>query len=161
MQQKIIQDHRRLAKKIWELKHKGKRIVFTSGGFNLLHVGHVRSLQEAKALGDILVVGLNSDSSIRQFKGPDHPIIPEDERMEIIAALACTDFVTLFTDKRADRLIRRLRPDVHAKGTDYTAETVPERATADRLGIRVAIVGDPKNHSTTELLQSVRKGAHD
>ena len=157
MRDKIIKDHGELARRVRELKKQGKRIVFTSGGFNFLHVGHVRIICDAKRLGDILVVGLNSDSSIKKFKGPDYPIMPQDERLEMIAALACPDFVTLFSEKRADALLRRLKPHVHAKGGDYTLETVPERDTVRAYGGEIAIVGGPKDHASSGMIDLVRK----
>lgn len=140
---------------------KGKRVVFANGCFDTLHVGHVRYLQGAKEEGDLLIVGVNSDESVRQLKGPGRPILDEQARAQLVAALRSVDFVVLFPDPDVERLLTELHPDVHAKGTDYTAETVPERAVADRLGIRVAIVGDPKSHSTRDLLDSIRKDAHD
>jgi rfaE bifunctional protein nucleotidyltransferase chain/domain len=130
----------------------------TNGGFDLLHVGHVRSLRDARSRGDALVVALNSDRSVCAYKGPGHPIHPETERAEVLCALACVDLVTIFDDPTVDRLLRLLRPDVHAKGTDYTKETVPERATAAELGIEVAIVGDPKDHSSRGLIERIRGG---
>jgi D-glycero-beta-D-manno-heptose 1-phosphate adenylyltransferase len=141
-------------------KQAGQRVVFANGCFDTLHVGHVRYLQGAKAEGDILIVAVNSDDSVRHLKGPGRPILDERARALLVAALRCVDYVILFPDQNVERLLRDLRPDVHAKGTDYTLETVPERATASRLGIRVAIVGDPKNHSTRELLDSIRKEAN-
>jgi D-glycero-beta-D-manno-heptose 1-phosphate adenylyltransferase len=141
-------------------KQEGKRVVFANGCFDTLHVGHIRYLQGAKEEGDILIVGVNSDVSVRHLKGWGRPILDELGRAQLVAALRCVDHVILFPDPNVERLLEELRPDVHAKGTDYTAESVPERATADRLGIRVAIVGDPKNHSTRELLDSIRKEAN-
>lgn len=142
-------------------KSEGKRIVFANGCFDTLHVGHVRYLQGAKEQGDLLIVGVNSDESVRRLKGEGRPILDERGRAQLVAALRCVDYVILFSDPNVERLLTELRPNVHAKGTDYTAESVPERATAERLGIEVAIVGDPKNHSTCELLASIRKEAHD
>jgi len=142
-------------------KRHGKRIVFANGCFDTLHVGHVRYLSGAKEQGDILVVGVNADSSAGRLKGPGRPILNERARAELVAALRAVDFVVLFEELNVEKLLEELRPDVHAKGTDYTAESVPERAVADRLGIRVAIVGDPKNHSTHALLDSIRKAPHD
>jgi D-glycero-beta-D-manno-heptose 1-phosphate adenylyltransferase len=139
----------------------GKRVVFANGCFDTLHVGHVRYLDGAKEQGDLLVVGVNSDSSVAQLKGPGRPILDEQARAQLVASLRSVDFVILFPDPNVERLLEALRPNVHAKGTDYTADTVPERAVAQRLGIRVAIVGDPKSHSTGGLLRSIRKDAHD
>ena len=142
-------------------KAAGKRVVLANGCFDTLHVGHVRYLQGAKERGDLLVVGVNSDESVRRLKGAGRPILDEQARAQLVAALRCVDYVILFADPNVEGLLEALRPDVHAKGTDYTAESVPERAVADRLGITVAIVGDPKDHSTRALLESIRKDAHD
>ena len=142
-------------------KVNGERVVFANGCFDTLHVGHVRYLEGARKEGDLLVVGVNADASVKNLKGPGRPILDEDARAKLVAALRSVDYVVLFDEPNVEALLETLRPDVHAKGTDYTAENVPERATADRLGIRVAIVGDPKDHSTRELLETIRKGAHD
>ena len=141
-------------------KRHGKRIVFANGCFDTLHVGHVRYLSAAKEQGDILVVGVNSDSSVGRLKGPGRPILDERARAELVGALRDVEYVVLFEELNVEKLLEELRPDVHAKGTDYTLESVPERAVADRLGIRVAIVGDPKDHSTRALLESIRKAPH-
>ena len=143
-----------------QAKHEGKRIVFANGCFDTLHVGHVRYLSGAKREGDLLVVGVNSDSSVHRLKGPGRPILPEQARAQLVAALRDVDFVIIFPEPSVEALLEEMCPDVHAKGTDYTAETVPERAAADRLGIRVAIVGDPKDHSTRAFLEAIRKGPH-
>ena len=137
----------------------GKTIVLANGIFDLLHVGHVRYLEAARREGHVLVVAINSDSSARQLKGPGRPILDERARAELVAALAAVDSVVIFQELNVERLLELLRPDVHAKGTDYTADTVPERATAARLGIRVAIVGDPKHHSTSDLFSRIRGSA--
>ena len=142
-------------------KSAGKRVVFANGCFDTLHVGHVRYLQGAKQNGDLLIVGVNADESVRRLKGAGRPILDESGRAQLVAALRCVDYVVLFREENVERLLEELRPDVHAKGTDYTAESVPERAVADQLGIAVAIVGDPKDHSTRELLDSIRKSTHD
>lgn len=139
---------------------RGKAIVFANGCFDTLHVGHVRYLAGAKAQGDILVVAVNSDSSVRPLKGPGRPVLEENARALLVAALREVDYVVLFSEPNVEKLLEELRPDVHAKGTDYTAESVPERAVADRLGIRVAIVGDPKDHSTRSLFDAIRKAPH-
>jgi D-glycero-beta-D-manno-heptose 1-phosphate adenylyltransferase len=141
-------------------KERGQRVVFANGCFDVLHVGHVRYLQSAKAEGDILVVGINDDVSVRNLKGPGRPVLDENARARLVAALREVDYVLLFSEPTAEALLHDLRPDVHAKGTDYTPETVPERATAKSLGIRVAITGDPKNHSTRGMLESLRKAPH-
>jgi len=123
-------------------------------------VGHVRYLEAARREGDVLVVGVNADASARELKGPGRPILHEQARAMLVAALRCVDYVVIFSERNVEGLLEELRPQVHAKGTDYTAETVPEKAVAERLGIRVAIVGDPKEHSTRALLETLRKGPH-
>jgi D-glycero-beta-D-manno-heptose 1-phosphate adenylyltransferase len=133
----------------------GTRVVLANGCFDLLHVGHVRYLASARALGDALVVGVNSDASVARLKGTGRPIVPAAERAEIVAALAAVDLVVLFDEDRADLLIDRLRPDVHAKGTDYREDSVPERDTVRRSGGRVAIAGDPKTHATRDLIADI------
>ena len=143
-----------------ERQRTGAKVVFANGCFDTLHVGHVRYLEGARQEGDILIVAVNSDSSVCDLKGPGRPILPESARADLVAALRVVDYVVLFGEPNVESLLEFLRPDVHAKGTDYTAETVPERATAARLGIRVAIVGDPKHHSTRDFLDSVRKAPH-
>lgn len=150
-----------LKHKLAEHKLRGERIVFTNGCFDTLHVGHIRYLEGARREGDILVVGINDDSSIRGLKGPGRPVLDENARALLVAALRSVDYVVLFSEPTVEALLEELQPDVHAKGTDYSAETVPERAAAARLGIRVAIVGDPKDHSTRILFDSIRKAAHD
>jgi len=150
-----------LRARLTEHKRRGRRIVFANGCFDTLHVGHIRYLEGARREGDVLVVGVNADSSVGSLKGPGRPILDENARAQLVAALRCVDFVVLFAEPNVEALLEWLRPDVHAKGTDYTADTVPERAVAARLGIRVAIVGDPKDHSTRELLESIRKAPHD
>jgi rfaE bifunctional protein nucleotidyltransferase chain/domain len=157
---KIIASHD-LCDLVSKTKAAGKRVVFANGCFDTLHVGHVRYLEGAKERGDVLIVGVNSDESVRGLKGAGRPILDEQARAQLVAALHCVDYVTLFADANVERLLEELRPDVHAKGTDYTVESVPERALAARLGIVVAIVGDPKDHSTRDLLESIRKDAHD
>ena len=143
-----------------QLREQGKKIVLANGCFDILHVGHVRYLAGARAEGDALVVGVNADAGVSGLKGPGRPVLNERARARLVAALREVDYVVIFAEPNVDALLAELRPDVHAKGTDYTADTVPERATAEQLGIRVAIVGDPKEHSTRELLQSVRKARH-
>jgi len=150
-----------LREKLTEHKRRGEKIIFANGCFDTLHVGHVRYLEGARSEGDILVVAVNDDSSVRNLKGPGRPVLDENARAQLVAALRCVDYVVLFSEASVEALLEELRPDIHAKGTDYTAETVPERATAARLGIRVAIVGDPKDHSTRTVFDSIRKAAHD
>ncbi len=127
-------------------------IAVANGVFDLFHVGHLRYLEAAALEADVLVVAINSDRSTRAYKGPSRPIVPEGERAEIVAGLACVDHVIVFDEPDVVTVLSRLRPDVHAKGTDYTAETVPERHVVEGYGGRVAICGDPKDHSTTEMI---------
>jgi rfaE bifunctional protein nucleotidyltransferase chain/domain len=138
-------------------RRKGRKIVLGNGCFDLLHVGHVRYLQAAKALGDILIVGVNDDDSLVSLGKRNSVITPFEERIEIVAALGCVDYVVAFREPTVERLIRELRPDIHAKGTDYTVETVPERDVVRAYGGKVAIVGDPKNHSTRDIIELVRQ----
>lgn len=142
-------------------RRRGESIVFANGCFDVLHVGHIRYLESARREGDVLVVGVNADSSVESLKGADRPVLDEQARALLVAALRSVDYVVIFSEPTVEALLSALRPDVHAKGTDYTAETVPERATARRFGIRVAIVGDPKNHSTRALFDSIRKAPHE
>ena len=135
----------------------GKRIVFANGAFDLLHAGHVRYLQAARAQGDWLAVGVNSDASVALAKGSGRPIVPQQERAEIVAALACVDAVVIFGEDSPADLLSRLRPQVHAKGTDYEAGTVPEREVVASYGGKTVIVGDPKEHATTDLIERIRK----
>jgi len=131
----------------------GKTVALANGIFDLFHVGHLRYLEGAKALGDVLVVAVNSDASTRRNKGPGRPVVPQGERAEIVAALACVDHVLVFGSRTVVPLIRKLRPDVQVKGTDYTPETIPEAAEVRKYGGRVAVAGDPKDHSTSDLLR--------
>src|SRR6202789_3183999 len=146
---------------IEEHRQSGKKIVFANGVFDLLHVGHVRYLQAARAEGDLLVVGVNSDRSTRGLKGEGRPILTERARATVVAALGCVDYVVIFDELDVKPLLREFQPDVHAKGTDYTADSVPEGELARLLGIRIAIVGDPKDHSTRDLLSRLRRKADD
>ena len=141
-------------------RQRGQRIVLANGCFDLLHVGHIRYLEAARREGDVLVVGVNSDASERALKGDGRPILPEQARAELVAALAAVDYVVVFDEPNVEVLLTALRPHVHAKGTDYRAETVPERELAARLGVRIAIVGDPKRHSTRNLLALLRQAGH-
>jgi rfaE bifunctional protein nucleotidyltransferase chain/domain len=143
------------ARRAAEWRGRGRRVVLANGCFDLLHVGHVRYLSAARGLGDALVVGLNSDASVRRLKGPGRPVMAADERAELIGALAAVDLVVVFDEDSAEALIARLRPDVHAKGTDYTEESVPERAAVLAAGGRVAIAGDPKSHATRDLIAAI------
>ena len=145
-----------LARTVREERAAGRTVALANGLFDLLHVGHLRYLEGARAQADLLVVAINTDVSARALKGEGRPVVPEGERAELVAGLACVDFVTLFSESTVEPLLRTLRPDVHCKGTDYSAETVPEREVARELGIRVAIVGDPKDHATSDLLARLR-----
>jgi len=143
-----------LQQQVTEWRQAGDSITLANGGFDLLHVGHVRYLRAAKQLGGRLVVAVNSDLSVRNLKGDGRPLVPEDERAEILAALSDVDAVVIFPELDVRAIIREIRPDIHAKGTDYTAETVPERDEVLACGGRVEIVGDPKVHSTSELIRA-------
>lgn len=141
---------------IQNLKKKGKRIVFTNGIFDIIHVGHIRYLEDAKKLGDILIVALNSDSSARKLKGKERPIMPLEERAEIISAIQAVDYVTSFEEENADQILSILKPHIHAKGTDYTTDTVPEKNVVASFGGEIAIVGDLKTHSTKDIIQKIK-----
>jgi rfaE bifunctional protein nucleotidyltransferase chain/domain len=136
---------------------RGQRVVLANGVFDLLHVGHVRYLEEARRQGDRLVVAVNGDAATARLKGPGRPVMPASERAALVAALRCVDAVVVFEEPTADAVLERLGPDVHAKGTDYRVETVPERATALSRGVRTVITGDPKQHSSRELVERVRE----
>jgi rfaE bifunctional protein nucleotidyltransferase chain/domain len=151
----IIVDHTRLSVKTRQASESGGKIVLANGCFDLLHVGHVRLLQDAARKGDVLIVALNTDESVRRFKGPERPIVTLDERMEIIASLSGVDFVTCFAEATVDNLLLLLKPNFLAKGTEYTPETIPEAATVESYGGRIVICGDPKTHSTTSLADQV------
>ena len=138
-------------------RQQGKKIVFANGAFDLLHVGHVRYLEAAKQAGDWLVVGVNSDRSVRATKGPARPILSEAERAEIVSALAAVDAVVIFDEDSPAALLAEIRADVHAKGTDYTEDSVPERDVVTAYGGRTIIVGDPKDHATTDLIRRIRE----
>jgi rfaE bifunctional protein nucleotidyltransferase chain/domain len=152
-----ILDRPQLIETITNKRQNGAKIVLANGCFDLFHVGHIRYLAGAKALGDILIVGINSDEQVRKLKGKNRPLMPENERAEIVSALRFVDFVTIFPEPTVTELIRAIRPDFHAKGTDYTTETVPEREIVREYGGQVAIVGDPKDHSSTELIGKVSR----
>jgi D-glycero-beta-D-manno-heptose 1-phosphate adenylyltransferase len=151
-----ILSRQRLRERVEEWRRGGQQIVLTNGCFDLLHVGHVRYLRGAKALGGKLVVAINSDASVRKLKGEGRPAMAAEERAEILAALSDVDAIVIFDEPDVRALIRELRPDVQAKGTDYTRENVPERDEVLACGGRVEIVGDPKGHSTTELLNQLK-----
>jgi rfaE bifunctional protein nucleotidyltransferase chain/domain len=143
-----------LRERVDEWRRGGERVILANGGFDLLHVGHVRYLRGAKALGGRLVVAINSDESVRALKGEGRPVMPAEERAEIVAALGDVDAVVIFPELDVRALIREIRPDIQAKGTDYTVESVPERDAVAEFGGRVAIVGDAKDHSTSEIIRS-------
>jgi rfaE bifunctional protein nucleotidyltransferase chain/domain len=140
-----------------QLRREGKRIVFANGCFDLLHVGHVRYLAGAAREGDVLVVGVNSDRAVARLKGPGRPLLPAEARVELVAALESVDYAVIFDDVTAESMLEDLRPHVHCKGTDYSIDSVPERAVMDRLGGTVKIVGDAKSHSTQELIAEIQR----
>jgi rfaE bifunctional protein nucleotidyltransferase chain/domain len=156
---RVVEDTAELAKLLGRHRAAGQRVVMANGGFDLLHVGHIRYLRGAAAEGDVLVVAVNSDRSVRANKGPGRPLMPLAERMEIISAIEGVTYVTTFDEATCDGLLETLRPDVHAKGTDYTPQNLPERDTLRRLGIQMAIVGDPKGHASTTILNRMRQEA--
>lgn len=144
-----------LVERVAAARRDGSAIVLANGCFDLMHVGHLRYLMGAKELGGLLVVGINSDKQARILKGEGRPFMPENERAEIIASVRCVDLVTIFDEPTVEELIRAIRPDIHAKGTDYTTDSVPERDIVLEIGGRVAIVGDPKDHSSTDLIGKI------
>jgi D-glycero-beta-D-manno-heptose 1-phosphate adenylyltransferase len=150
-----ILNREELSLRVREAREKGLKIVFANGCFDVLHVGHVRYLQGAKALGDLLVVGINADAQVAIQKGAGRPVIPEDDRAEIVASIEAVDYVTIFSEATVEAILLLLKPDIHAKGTDYTEDTVPERNVVRSYGGRVAIVGDPKDHSTSAILSRI------
>jgi len=151
-----ILDEAELAARMAAERQDGLTHAFANGCFDLLHVGHVRYLAAAKAEADRLIVAVNADASVEALKGPGRPIMPAQDRAELVAALRAVDYVVVFPDAKVGRLLAMLKPDVHCKGTDYTAETVPERDVVRAYGGRTAIVGDPKDHSTRDLLARIR-----
>jgi len=152
-----ILDRAQLIERVATARIKGARIVFANGCFDVLHVGHIRYLEAAKALGDLLIVGINSDQQARRLKGNGRPVMSQDQRAEIVAAFEAVDFVTIFEEPTVEQLLLALKPDIHAKGTDYTEDSVPERDVVRSFGGRVAIVGDPKNHSSSEMIDKVSR----
>jgi rfaE bifunctional protein nucleotidyltransferase chain/domain len=148
----LVVSREELLARVQRAREQGSRVVFANGCFDLLHVGHVRYLAGARALGDLLVVGINSDREVAIQKGEGRPILPAAERAELVASLKSVGYVTIFNEPTVTELLLLLKPDIHAKGTDYTQETVPERDVVRSYGGRVAIVGDPKDHSTSEML---------
>ena len=151
-----ILDRNALVTRVQHDRARGVTIAFANGAFDLLHVGHVRYLDGAKREADRLVVAINSDASVRALKGPTRPVLPESDRAELVAALRAVDYVVIFAEPTVAPLLELLKPDVHCKGTDYTLDTVPERETVRAYGGRIAIVGDPKDHSTTDLLSRLK-----
>jgi len=152
-----VVDEPELKRIVAEARSRGKRIAFANGVFDILHVGHIRYLQGAAAVADILVVGVNSDESVRALKGANRPVTNEKERAELISAIRGVSYVTIFREKSPARLIGELKPDFHCKGTDYSLQSVPEADVVRAYGGRVVIVGDPKDHSTSEILAKMRK----
>jgi D-glycero-beta-D-manno-heptose 1-phosphate adenylyltransferase len=154
MSKNKILERKELRGRVEQWRSAGERIVLANGNFDLLHVGHVRYLRGAKELGGKLIVAINSDESVRALKGEGRPVMPAEERAEIVAALGDVDAVVIFSELDVRALIREIRPDIQAKGTDYTVESVPERDAVAEYGGRVAIVGDAKDHSTSEIIRS-------
>jgi rfaE bifunctional protein nucleotidyltransferase chain/domain len=152
----LILDREALVARTTAAKAKGARVVLANGCFDVLHAGHVRYLEGARACGDLLVVGINSDAQVAKLKGEGRPLLPARDRAELIASLEVVDAVTIFDEPTVAELLLALKPDVHAKGTDYTEETVPERDVVRSYGGQVAIVGDPKDHSTSEMIQRLQ-----
>jgi rfaE bifunctional protein nucleotidyltransferase chain/domain len=151
----VILNHNELAKKIEELKKQGKKVIFANGCFDLLHVGHVRYLRGAKALGDVLVLAINSDASVRRLKGRERPLLSLEDRLGILSAFEMIYFVTAFEDDTVSPLLLKLKPNVQVKGTDYTPDTIPEKDTVASFGGEVAVVGDPKDHASKNLIQEI------
>ena len=154
--EKIV-DREELKRRVESWRQRGDKVTLANGCFDLLHVGHVRYLHAAKQLGCRLVVGVNSDESVRQLKGGGRPLMPAEERAEILAAFADVDAVVIFSEADVRALLREIRPDFHAKGTDYRADNVPERDTVFECGGKVVIVGDPKDHSATEIMERMER----
>lgn len=150
--QSVVLGREELVRRVASARKSGARIVFANGCFDVLHVGHVRYLDGAKKLGDLLIVGINCDAQVALQKGAGRPVMPANERAEIVAALEQVNYVTIFEEPTVEQLLLALKPDVHAKGTDYTADTVPERDVVRSYGGQVAIVGDPKDHSTSAII---------
>jgi rfaE bifunctional protein nucleotidyltransferase chain/domain len=155
---RIVPDYRELARVLEGPRTGGRTVALANGCFDILHVGHVRLLADARRHADLLVVALNDDASARILKGPDRPLVPLAERMEVVAALQAVDYVTSFAEDNAGPLVEVLRPEVQIKGTDRTPETVPERAILERHGGRIVICGDPKTHASSELVRRLRGG---
>jgi rfaE bifunctional protein nucleotidyltransferase chain/domain len=151
-----VQTLDQLIRRLETARESGSSVALANGLFDILHVGHLRYLEAASKEADLLVVAINSDRSARELKGPTRPVTPEAQRAELIAGFACVEFVTIFDDNTVESVLRALRPQVHCKGTDYTAETVPEADVAREVGARVAIVGDAKTHSTRDIIRKLQ-----
>jgi len=151
----VVLNHDELAKKIDELKKQGKKVIFANGCFDLLHVGHVRYLRGAKALGDVLVLAINSDASVRRLKGPERPLLPLEDRLGVLAAFEMVDYITSFEEDTVSPLLLKLKPNVQVKGTDYTPDSIPEKDTVASFGGQVAVVGDPKDHASKNLIHEI------
>jgi rfaE bifunctional protein nucleotidyltransferase chain/domain len=158
---KVVTDRRSLALILSGLRASGKIVVLTNGVFDLLHVGHTRCLEDARSRGDLLVVAVNSDKSAETLKGKGHPVLPADERMEVLSALTFVDYVTCFEEDTADALLEQLKPNLYAKGTDYTLKTLPEKDSLKQHDIKAVFVGDKKAHSSSKLIQKIRKRKFD
>ena len=156
MNDERVVDRKTLIDRVSDARDRGMTVVLANGCFDVLHAGHVRYLEAAKSIGDMLVVGINSDEQVATLKGAGRPLLPESERAEIIAALAAVDLVTIFNEPTVAELLLAIKPDIHAKGTDYTEDTVPERDVVRSFGGRTAIVGDPKDHSTSDMIRRVK-----
>jgi rfaE bifunctional protein nucleotidyltransferase chain/domain len=154
---KAFGDIGELARVVRGHQSRGETVVLANGCFDLVHGGHVSYLEDAKACGDVLVVGVNSDESVRGLKGQGRPVCDETERLTVLESMRCVDYLIVFGERTCENLLRTLRPDVHAKGTDYTAETVPERAISDELGIRTVITGDPKENATKAIIRKIKE----
>ncbi|UCD84696.1 MAG: adenylyltransferase/cytidyltransferase family protein [Deltaproteobacteria bacterium] len=155
-----IKGLKELAEIIGQEKKEGKKVVLANGIFDLLHVGHIRYLKEAKSLGDILIVAVNDDQSARLIKGEGRPLVPADERIEILSSISYIDYLVKFPQRTVEEVISTLKPDIQAKGTDYTVETVPEREIVESYGGKIAITGDPKLHSTSAILEKMKIKEH-
>ncbi|MFQ5505918.1 MAG: adenylyltransferase/cytidyltransferase family protein [Planctomycetota bacterium] len=158
---KIVKNLKTLAGVLEGLRSRGKTVVLTNGCFDLLHVGHVRCLEDAKSRGDFLVVALNEDRTVTRLKGRGYPVTPLEERMETVAGLKSVDYVAMFSEETADAILRTLKPNIYAKGTDYNEKSVPERGTIKEIGCKTVIVGDKKSHSTSKIVQRIRKRKFD
>lgn len=157
MTAKIAHSVKELAREIEGLKAQGKRVVLANGTFDVMHGGHISYLEDARQHGDVLVVGLNSDASVRGLKGENRPVCNIDERLALLSSIRCIDHIIVFDEPTCENLLRTLRPDVHAKGTDYTAENVPERAVSDELGIETVITGAPKENATKTIIRKAQQ----